>query len=445
MEGLAVVKSVFDLTPYLEAASKARPLALEGRVTKVVGLVIEGDGPAASVGEICRIHPQGRRRPIEAEVVGFREGRILLMPIGSMRGLTPGSRIVSLGGAAEVKVGQGLLGRVLDGLGDPIDQGGPIEVQDRYPLYSRPGNPLARTRIKKPVDVGLRAVNALLTIGQGQRIGIFAGSGVGKSTLLGMIARHMQADINVIALIGERGREVREFIEKDLGPEGMKRSVVIAATSEQPALVRMRGAFVATTVAEYFRNQGANVILMMDSATRFAYAAREVGLSIGEPTTTRGYTPSVFAQLPLLLERAGTWRDLGSITGLYTVLVEGDDMNEPVADSMRAILDGHIVLKRELATRNHYPAIDVLASVSRLMIDVVKPGHLALARRLTDIMATYARSEDMINIGAYVKGSNPEIDMAIEMMPGIEAFLKQSLDKNVSLDQAAEDLAGLLD
>lgn len=439
------MKPVFDLNPYLEAASKAQPLALEGRVTKVVGLVIEGDGPAASVGEICRIYPQGRRRPIEAEVVGFKEGRILLMPIGPMRGLTPGSRIVSLGGAARVKVGPGLLGRVLDGLGDPIDQGGPIEVQDRYPLYSRPGNPLARTRIKKPVDVGLRAVNALLTIGQGQRIGIFAGSGVGKSTLLGMIARHMQADINVIALIGERGREVREFIEKDLGPEGMKRSVVIAATSEQPALVRMRGAFVATTVAEYFRDQGANVILMMDSATRFAYAAREVGLSIGEPTTTRGYTPSVFAQLPLLLERAGTWRDSGSITGLYTVLVEGDDMNEPVADSMRAILDGHIVLKRELASRNHYPAIDVLASVSRLMIDVVKPEHLALARRLTDIMATYARSEDMINIGAYVKGSNPEIDMAIEMMPGIEAFLKQSLDKSVSLDQAAEDLAGLLD
>jgi len=437
-------KTVYDFTPYLKAAAQAKPLALEGRVVKIVGLVIEGDGPAASVGEICHIYPRGEKEPIEAEVAGFREGRILLMPIGPMQGLTAGSRIVSTGKTAAVKVGSGLLGRVLDGLGEPIDRRGPLAVEAEYPLANRPGNPLTRVRIRQPVDVGVRAVNALLTLGRGQRIGIFAGSGVGKSTLLGMIARNMRADVNVVALIGERGREVIEFIDKDLGPEGMKRSVVVAATSEQPALVRMRGAYVATAVAEFFRDQGANVILMMDSATRFAYAAREVGLSIGEPTTTRGYTPSVFAQLPLLLERAGAWRNGGSITGIYTVLVEGDDMNEPVADAMRAILDGHIVLRRDLAARNHYPAIDVLSSISRLMIDVVDPEHLTLARRLTDIMATYARSEDMINIGAYIKGSNPQIDQAIEMMPRIEAFLKQPLEASVSMSQASKELAEIL-
>jgi len=439
-----LVKAAFDFNPYLAAVAQAKPLCLEGRVVKIVGLVIEGDGPAASVGEICHIHPRGENQPIEAEVVGFREGRILLMPIGPMQGLTAGSRIVSIGKTATVKVGSSLLGRVLDGQGEPIDRREPPAVETEYPLTSRPGNPLTRVRIRQPVDIGVRAVNALLTLGRGQRIGIFAGSGVGKSTLLGMIARNMRADVNVVALIGERGREVIEFIEKDLGPEGMKRSVVVAATSEQPALVRMRGAYVATAVAEFFRDQGANVILMMDSATRFAYAAREVGLSIGEPTTTRGYTPSVFAQLPLLLERAGAWRNGGSITGIYTVLVEGDDMNEPVADAMRAILDGHIVLRRDLAARNHYPAIDVLSSISRLMIDVVDPEHLTLARRLTDIMATYARSEDMVNIGAYIKGSSPQIDKAIEMTPRIERFLKQPLDESVSLSQARKELAEIL-
>lgn len=434
----------FNLSRYRNAALSARALALEGRVVKVVGLVIEGDGPSSSVGDLCHIYPRGDRHPIEAEVVGFREGRILLMPIGSMRGLTPGSRIIALGTKPVVKVGPDLLGRVLDGQGNPIDQLGPIQGEAAYPLQAPPGNPLSRQRIKQAVDVGVRTVNALLTVGVGQRIGIFAGSGVGKSTLLGMIARHVKADVNVIALIGERGREVREFIEKDLGPEGMKRSVVVAATSEQPALVRMRGAYVATAVAEYFRDQGKSVILMMDSATRFAYAAREVGLSIGEPATTRGYTPSVFAQLPLLLERAGMWKNSGSITGLYTVLVEGDDMNEPVADAMRAILDGHIVLRRDLAARNHYPAIDVLASVSRLMIDVVDANHLTMARKLTDIMAVYSKSEDMINIGAYVKGSSPDIDKAIKMMPRIETFLKQSLGESVTLPQARDQMAGLL-
>jgi len=433
-----------DFDDYFPALDSARVLSLEGRVVKVVGLVIEGDGPAASVGELCAIQPKGDGPAIEAEVVGFREGRILLMPVGSMRGLTPGSRIISLGTTATVRIGPGLLGRVLDGLGNPIDRKGSFEVEGRYPLQARPGNPLERARIAKPVDLGIRAINALLTMGQGQRMGIFAGSGVGKSTLLGMIARNMRADVNVIALIGERGREVREFIEKDLGPKGMQHSVVIAATSEQPALVRIRGAYLATTVAEYFRDQGKNVILMMDSATRFAYAAREVGLSIGEPATTRGYTPSVFSQLPLLLERAGAWRNGGSITGLYTVLVEGDDMNEPVADAMRAILDGHIVLRRELAARNHYPAIDVLSSVSRLMIDVVDAKQLKLARAMTDIMSVYARSEDMINIGAYVKGSNPDIDRAIDMHPHFEGFLKQDLHESITLSEAREALARTL-
>jgi flagellum-specific ATP synthase len=434
----------FDFGPYLRAAADCRPLALEGRVTKVLGLVIEGDGPAASVGEVCQVYPANGDAPIEAEVVGFRDARIQLMPIGPMRGLTAGNRIVSTGAEATVAVGPGLLGRVLDGLGDPIDRKGPIEAEKRYPLQVRPGNPLARKRIADPMDVGVRAINSLLTIGRGQRVGIFAGSGVGKSTLLGMIARNTKADVNVIALIGERGREVREFIEKDLGPEGMARSVVVAATSEQPALVRMRGAYVATAVAEYFRDQGRNVILMMDSATRFAYASREVGLSIGEPATTRGYTPSVFAQLPLLLERAGNWSEGGSVTGLYTVLVEGDDMMEPVADAMRAILDGHIVLRRELAARNHYPAIDVLSSISRLMIDVVGDEHLKAAGRMKDFMAVYAQSEDMINIGAYVKGSNPQIDKSIEMHPRIVNFLRQPLAESVNIDQARDTLTRIV-
>jgi len=438
------IHKAFDLSPYWRCLENVRPLAMEGSVIRVVGLVIEGDGPAASVGEICHIFPQTDQTPIEAEVVGFREGRLLLMPLGRMQGLMPGSRIVSLRITASIPVGPSLLGRVLDGLGRPIDQKPAIDTKSRYPLQALPGNPLQRERIVESVDVGIRTINALLTIGRGQRIGIFAGSGVGKSTLLGMVARHMQADVNVIALIGERGREVREFIEKDLGEEGMKRSVVVAATSEQPALIRMRGAFTAVAVAEYFRDQGANVILMMDSATRFAYASREVGLSIGEPPTTRGYTPSVFAQLPLLLERAGSWQNSGSITGLYTVLVEGDDMNEPVADAMRAILDGHIVLRRELADRNHYPAIDVLASISRLMNDLIDAKHLQHANQMKDLMAAYARSEDMINIGAYVKGSSPKIDHAIEMAPRIEAFLKQPIEQRVTLKESREALLQVL-
>jgi flagellum-specific ATP synthase len=320
-----------------------------------------------------------------------------------------------------------------------MDQLPPFEIEASYPIKTKPGNPLARKRIDKPIDVGIRAINALLTLGQGQRVGIFAGSGVGKSTMMGMIARHMKADVNVIGLIGERGREVREFIEKDLGPEGLKRSVVVAATSEQPALVRMRGAYVATAIAEYFKDQGRDVILMMDSATRFAYAAREVGLSIGEPATTRGYTPSVFAMLPQLLERAGAWGE-GSITGLYTVLVEGDDMNEPVADSMRSILDGHLVLRRELAARNQYPALDILSSISRLMVDLADSQQLAAAARFKDILSVFQHNEDMINIGAYQKGTSPEVDQAIAYYPRFMEFLRQPFNQPSTLEMSKEAL-----
>ncbi|MDR2405463.1 MAG: FliI/YscN family ATPase [Deltaproteobacteria bacterium] len=414
------------------------PLQMEGRVTKVTGLVIEGDGPAAAVGEVCYIDTPDAE-PLECEVVGFKEKTIQLMPVGDMAGLTPGARIRSSGAPPKVKVGPGLLGRVLDGRGEPMDDLGPFEVEASYPIRKRPGNPLDRTRIDTAVDVGVRAINALLTLGRGQRVGIFAGSGVGKSTLMGMIARHMRADVNVIVLVGERGREVREFIEKDLGPEGLTRSVVVAATSEQPALVRMRGAYVGTAVAEYFKDKGKNVILMMDSATRFAYAAREVGLSIGEPATTRGYTPSVFALLPQLLERAGSWGQ-GSITGIYTVLVEGDDMNEPVADSMRSILDGHLVLRRDIAARNIYPAIDVLSSISRLMTDLADPTHLAAAARFKDILSTYKHNEDMINIGAYQKGASREVDESIIYYPRFVNFLKQPMATGVTLEEAREFL-----
>ncbi|MDR2340585.1 MAG: FliI/YscN family ATPase [Deltaproteobacteria bacterium] len=422
----------------LDVIKAAPPLAMEGKVTRVTGLVIEGDGPAAAVGEICQIDgPDGE--PLEAEVVGFKEKTIQLMPVGDMAGLTPGARIRSTGAPAKVGVGPGLLGRVLDGRGQPMDDLGPPDLTHQYPIRIRPGNPLERMRIDSPVDVGVRAINALLSLGKGQRVGIFAGSGVGKSTLMGMIARHMRADVNVIALVGERGREVREFIEKDLGPEGLERSVIVAATSEQPALVRMRGAYVGTAIAEYFRDQGKDVILMMDSATRFAYAAREVGLSIGEPATTRGYTPSVFATLPQLLERAGSWKT-GSITGIYTVLVEGDDMNEPVADSMRSILDGHLVLRREIAARNIYPALDILSSISRLMPDLADPVHLAAAARFKDILSTYKHNEDMINIGAYQKGASREVDEAIIYYPRFVNFLKQPYQTGVNFADSREFL-----
>jgi len=354
---------------------------VNGRVEQIVGLVIESSGPTATVGEACWITPvDSQASPVLAEVVGFRQNRVLLMPLGEMRGLGPGSEVVKTGAPFQISVGQGLLGRVIDAMGDPIDGKGPImDVHEQYPIHREPPHALERRRIQEPVSTGVRAIDALLTLGEGQRLGIFAGSGVGKSTLLGMVARDTGADINVIALVGERGREVRDFLERDLGEKGLARSVVVVSTSDQPSLLRIQAALVATAVAEYYRDQGKKVMLMMDSVTRFAMALREVGLAIGEPPTTKGYTPSVFAQLPKLLERAGTTSHQGSITGLYTILVEADDMNEPVADSCRAILDGHVILSRELASQNHYPAIDVLNSVSRVMNDIVPSQHLEAA------------------------------------------------------------------
>ncbi len=408
------------------------PLQVRGKVTNIVGLVVEGHCPSASVGTLCELLPQGGGEPVAAEVVGFRNSKALLMPLGELRGLGPGSLIRVRRSRASVNVGDELLGRVVDALGNPIDDEPPPKgLSIERPLYALPPNPMARRKIEDPLDLGVRAINGLLTCGTGQRMGIMAGSGVGKSVLLGMMARQARADVNVIALIGERGREVREFIERDLGPEGLARSVVVVATSDQSPLLRMRGAFVATTIAEHFCAEGKNVLLMMDSVTRFAMAMREVGLAIGEPPTTKGYTPSVFATLPKLLERAGSFRGAGSITGLYTVLVEGDDMNEPVADAVRSILDGHIVLSRDLAARNHYPSIDILASSSRVMRDIVSPEHFARGGKLREVLATYREAEDLINIGAYVSGSNPRIDYARSKIEAVTSFLRQGMGESV--------------
>ncbi len=418
-------------------------IRIYGKVTRLIGLIIEGHGPGAPVGTVCTIFPKGEGDPISAEIVGFRDQTILLMPLGEMAGIGPGSQIVVSKERATVRVSTKLLGRVIDGLGNPIDGKNPIPSDGELPLYALPVNPLERKRINQPLDLGIRAVNGLLSCGKGQRVGIFAGTGVGKSVFLGMIARNTAADINVIALIGERGREVNDFIVRDLGEEGLKRSVVIAATSDQSPLVRMRGAFIGATIAEYFRSLGKDVNFMMDSVTRFAMAGREVGLAIGEPPTTKGYTPSVFAALPRLLERAGTSSGSGSITGLYTVLVEGDDLSEPVSDAIRSILDGHIVLSRNLAAQNHYPAIDVLNSISRVMIDIVSGNHKELSNRFIDAMATYRESEDLINIGAYVAGSNPKIDYAVKMRDKLNDYLKQGIFEKVTFKESAERLEAL--
>ena len=423
-----------DLTRYMPGIDSVRQIRFLGKVTQVVGLVIEGYCPDTAVGTLCEIHPVGGE-PIPAEVVGFRDNKTLLMPLGELRGVGLGSLISVRRKSASLKVGPGLLGRVINGLGIPIDDKGPVLADEEYPIYAAPVNPMKRKPIRKPLDLGIRAINGLLTCGQGQRVGIMAGSGVGKSTLLGMIARYTEADVNVIALIGERGRELQEFIEKDLQREGLSKSVVVVATSDQPPLVRMRGAYIATTIAEYFQSQGKKVLLMMDSATRFAMAMREVGLAIGEPPTTKGYTPSVFAALPKLLERTGNFHN-GSITGLYTVLVEGDDFNEPISDAMRSILDGHISLSRDLAARNIYPPIDVLSSASRVMMDVTGTEQQQLAGRFKELMATYRQSEDLINIGAYKAGSNPKIDRAIGKMDEMVAYMKQDIRDAVSFDQA---------
>lgn len=412
-------------------------------MAQVVGLVIEGVGPLLSVGELCLIQKGESAEAVPAEVVGFKESRMLLMPLGDTRGIMPGSRIHPTGYPARARVGQDLLGRVLDGLGQPIDLKGPLRPEKEYPMYAPPPPPLLRQRICTPVDVGVKAINGLMTLGKGQRVAIFSGSGVGKSTLLGMIARHTAAQVNVVALIGERGREVREFIEKDLGEEGVKKSVMIVATSDQPPLIRMKGAYLATAIAEYFRDQGADVLLMMDSITRFAMASREVGLAIGELPTSRGYTPSVFDQLPKLLERAGTTPDRGSITGIYNVLVEGDDVNEPISDAIRSIVDGHIILSRELATQNHYPAIDVLGSVSRVMNDIVPRSHLSARDKFVSLMAIYKRAEDLIQIGAYLPGTNSQIDEAIKKLPEMNRYLRQGIDEGLNFEESLHQLMSL--
>lgn len=413
-----------------------------GRVLQIIGLIIEADGPAGSIGDLCYINSSGTNSPIPAEIVGFRESRILLMPLGSMDGLRPGDEVVNTGAPMKVRVGPGLVGRVLDGLGRPIDNLGEINSQCLYSTKAEAINPLKRSLIRQPLSLGIRSIDGFNTIGKGQRVGIFAGSGVGKSTTLAMMAKNTSADLNVIALIGERGREVREFIETTLGAEGMKRSIVIAATSEQPSLVKIKAAFVAMAVAEYFRDEGKDVLFMLDSVTRIAMAQREVGLAVGEPPATRGYTPSVFALMPKLLERAGS-NDKGTITGLYTVLVEGDDFNEPVSDTARSILDGHIMLSRDLAHRNHYPAVDVLQSVSRVMNDVVTPEHKDAAGKIRTLLAVYKKNEDLINIGAYVKGSDAMTDKALALIDSINFFLRQKIDEKMAYEDTVKALLEL--
>lgn len=409
-----------------------------GEITRVVGLTIEASGPSVPLGSLCKIKSKWSE-DLLAEVVGFKENNIQLMPLSHMNGVHPGSIIESAGTPLAVDVGEQLLGRVLDGLGNPIDDQGELYTSMSYSISNSAPHPLKRKPIDETLNMGVKAMNGLITIGKGQRVGIFAGSGVGKSTLLGMLARDSSADVNVIGLIGERGREVKEFIDKSLGEEGLKRSVVIVATSDQPALVRLKAAYTATAVAEYFRDQGKDVLLMMDSLTRFSMAQREIGLATGEPPVTKGYPPSVFGLMPRLLERAGN-SDTGSITGLYTVLVDGDDMDEPISDTARGILDGHIILSRKLAHKNHYPCIDVLQSVSRVMNDIVTPQHKQVASELRTLLATYGEAEDLINIGAYVDGSNPKIDEAISKIDRIKDYLTQSVDENFDYNASLEGL-----
>jgi flagellum-specific ATP synthase len=411
---------------------------ISGRVTQVIGLLIESQGPVVHLGEMCSIYTRDGQA-IPCEVVGFREERVLLMSLGEMTQIAPGSEVYPTGEVHLVPVGRALIGRVINALGEPIDGKGPIRAQQYYRVTAAPPEALTRNRITEVLETGVRALDATCTAGKGQRFGIFSGSGVGKSTLMGMIARMSVADVNVIALIGERGREVRDFIEVELGEEGLARSVLIVATSDQAALLRARGASVATAMAEYFRDIGKNVVFMMDSVTRYAMALREIGLAVGEPPTTKGYTPSVFAQLPKLLERAGN-SDKGSMTGIYTILVEGDDLNDPVADTVRSILDGHVVLSRDLAAANHYPAIDVLQSLSRVMNEVADDQHTEWAGKLRRVLRTYRDAEDLINIGAYVPGSNPRIDEAISLIEGINGFLQQRSNDSVSFSETLDEL-----
>lgn len=416
------------------------PIKLTGKVMRAVGLVVESKGPVVAVGDLCFLVSNGDAPPTPLEVIGFRESTVLSMPLGQMPAVRAGDTVIAAGARAEVPVGGALLGRVIDALGNPLDDFGPIQNDGAYPLHRASTNPLARENIKRPLATGVRAIDGLLTIGGGQRIGIFGGSGVGKSTLLGMMAKNTAAQVNVIALIGERGREVREFVERELGEEGMRHSVVIVSTSDDSSLLRIRAAFAATAIAEYFKDCGASVLLIMDSVTRFAMAQREIGIAAGEPPSAKGYTPSVFALLPRLLERAGNFSNGGSITGFYTVLVEGDDMNEPISDAVRSILDGHIVLSRELAARNHYPCIDVLHSTSRLFNELTNEEHHAAAARFRELLAAYHGSEDLIKIGAYQSGSNALVDQALEKIDGLTQYLRQTRTEHVELSAAIDNL-----
>ena len=425
-----------DLSRYLRRLRHMDPVKTVGAVRRAVGVVIESQGPPVSVGELCEIVGSDRTGSIPAEVIGFRDNYVLSMPLFKVHGVKLGDKVVCRKRQSTVPVTPRLLGRIIDAMGNPIDDLGPIDTAEEYPLQPLGTNPLDRGNIDEVLGTGIRSIDGLLTCGKGQRIGIFGGSGVGKSTLLGMMARNTSADISIISLVGERGREVRSFIQRDLGEDGLKRSVVVVSTSDQPPLLRIRAAMLATTLAEYFRDQRKDVLLVMDSITRFAMAQREVGLAAGEPPSSKGYTPSVFALLPRLLERAGNFVGRGSITAFYTVLVEGDDMNDPIADAVRSLLDGHIVLSRDLASRNHYPCIDVLSSVSRLMPELVPQTYQAKAARIREWLSTYQKAEDMINIGAYVKGSNPKIDIALKKIDPVNNFLIQRSNERVGCQDA---------
>jgi len=422
-----------------ERLEELSTIAVTGRIVKAVGLTLEATGSGVSVGQRCHIFSQRRESILEGEVIGFREQRVVVMPFGQVRGISSGDLVRYDPSSPRLLVGQHMLGRVVDGLGQPIDDKGPLSRSQRYPLYAPAPAPMMRQRITVPMDLGIQAINALLTCGIGQKLGIFSGSGVGKSVLMGMMCRHTKADVNVVALVGERGREVKEFLERDLGEEGLRRSVVVVATSDQSPLVRVRAVFVATAIAEFFRDQGNQVLLLVDSLTRLAHAQREVGLAAGEPPTTKGYPPSVFTLFPQVLERVGPL-EKGSITGLYTVLVDGDDLNDPIVDSMRSILDGHIVLSRQLAMQGHFPAIDVLQSVSRVMSDIVSDLHAEAARAIVQSMAEYRNSEDLINLGAYQQGTNARLDASIQMKDPIDGYLRQGRDTAIGLEESCQNL-----
>ncbi|MFH1829442.1 MAG: flagellar protein export ATPase FliI [Pseudomonadota bacterium] len=432
---------IVDFAKYHHLLSSVSTYNIKGKVTELTGIVVRAVVPGVRIGELCFIVPYHNRPPIKAEVVGFKDQEVLLMPLGELEGIGLGNDVIPTSHTLTVRVGEKLLGRILDGMGDPLDaeDKGPLECLIEYPVTANPPEAMKRERVVKPISVGIKSIDSMLTVGEGQRVGIFSAAGVGKSTLIGMIARNTEAEVNVICLVGERGREVRDFLERDLGPEGLARSVVVVSTSDQPSLVRLKAAYVATAIAEYFRDQGKKVILMMDSVTRFARALREVGLAVGEPPARQGYTPSVFSTLPRLLERSGN-SDKGSITAFYTILVAGDDMNEPVADETRSILDGHIVLSRALAARNQYPAIDVSESISRVMDSIIDDDHKSAAGKLREVVANYEKERDLILIGAYEEGSDPNVDYAIEKIEEVNNFLKQGVEDKVSLQEAIEML-----